>query len=398
MIPKLRAQFNANFKQEVYEAYINELQNVYPGALTFRVAETPEFIPKDFTAKLMDCCEHIIDCIVDPNFLQLTHNAIPAHIKVPNENQYSDFIALDFGVCVGTNGTLEPKLIEMQGFPTLFGYQTLHDDTTRKYFDIPEDFSCYLNGYNKESYCQLLKDIILNGEDPKHVILLEILPHEQKTKVDFYCTEAITGISIVCITELIKEGGNLFYLLNGEKTQVKRIYNRVIFDDLDQQTEAIQQSGKILFEPLNVTWAPHPNWFYRISKYTMPFIKHAYIPKTSFLNTLTQIPADLENYVLKPLFSFAGQGVVIDVTPEDIANVKDPENWILQQKVTYATAIETPDEPAKFEIRIFYFWPPNASRPIAVNNLTRLSKGKMVGVRYNADKLWVGGSLAYFEK
>lgn len=397
MIPHIRAAFNQAFTQQIYEAYTKELQDIYPGAHTFRIAETPEFIPKDFTEKILDCCEHIIDTIVDPSFIALTNKAIPAHIKVPNETPHSDFIALDFGICEGPNGTLEPKLIEMQGFPTLFAYQILHDDVTRKHFNIPPGFSTYLNGYNKATYTQLLKNIILNGEDPAHVILLEILPHQQKTKIDFYCTQDAIGIKPVCITELIKEGQNLFYMLNGQKTQIKRIYNRIIFDDLDQQTEAIKKCGAILFEPLNVTWAPHPNWFYRISKFTMPYIKHKYIPHTQFLNTLTSIPTNLQNYVLKPLFSFAGQGVVIDVTPADIAAVKDPQNWILQEKVTYAPVIITPDEPAKFEIRIFYFWPPNAARPIAVNNLTRLSKGKMVGVRYNADKLWVGGSLAYFE-
>ena len=119
---------------------------------------------------------------------------------------------------------------------------------------------------------------------------------------------------------------------------------------------------------------------------------------TWYLNEVKQIPADLENYVLKPLFSFAGQGVVIDVTQADIDKVKDPENWILQRKVKYAEVIQTPDVPAKAEIRVFYFWKEGAARPVATNNLGRLSKGKMIGVRYNKDKEWVGGSFCYFEK
>src|SRR5690606_37169005 len=121
-------------------------------------------------------------------------------------------------------------------------------------------------------------------------------------------------------------------------------------------------------------------------------------PTTYFLSSIKQIPADLENYVLKPLFSFAGQGVIIDVTDDDITAVKDPENWILQKKVKYADVIATPDEPAKAEIRIFYFWKDGEARPQPANNLARLSKGKMIGVRYNKDKEWVGGSLAYFER
>src|SRR6185369_7428029 len=194
------------------------------------------------------------------------------------------------------------------------------------------------------------------------------------------------------------EGKKLFYDNNGKKTEIKRIYNRVIFDDLQQQAPEVKEKGKIFFEELDVEWAPHPNWFYRISKYTLPFIRHPYVPETFFLNEIKQSPADLENYVLKPLFSFSGQGVIIDVTLQDLQNVKDPENWILQRKVKYADVIQTPDDPAKVEIRVFYFWKDGAARPVAANNLSRLSKGKIIGVRYNKDREWVGGSYCLFEQ
>ncbi|MBW7952542.1 MAG: hypothetical protein H3C56_08315, partial [Chitinophagaceae bacterium] len=202
----------------------------------------------------------------------------------------------------------------------------------------------------------------------------------------------------VCLTELIQEGKKIFYEKEGRKIEIKRIYNRLIFDDLQQQSPAIQEKGKLLLAELDVEWVPHPNWFYRISKYTLPYINHPFVPETKFLNELTEIPIDLENYVLKPLFSFAGQGVVIDVTPEDIKNVKDPENWILLRKVDYADIIETPDGVAKAEVRVFYFWKDGDERPISTFNLARLSKGKMIGVRYNEGKTWVGGGIAYFEK
>jgi hypothetical protein len=243
----------------------------------------------------------------------------------------------------------------------------------------------------------LLRDIIVGSHDPSEVILLEIFPEKQKTRIDFFCTQDFLGIRMVCLTDLVKEGNKLFYFVNGKKTAVKRIYNRLIFDDLSQQSDEIKEKGKILFEDLDVEWIPHPNWFYRISKYTLPLIDHPYVPKTYYLDRMDKIPADLENYVLKPLFSFAGQGVVIDVKKEDIDNVKDPANWILQRKVKYADVIKTPSEPAKAEIRIFYFWK-EGSRPVATNNLARLSKGKMIGVRYNKNKDWVGGTLCYFEK
>ena len=200
-----------------------------------------------------------------------------------------------------------------------------------------------------------------------------------------------------CVTDLEQNGKALYYTSGGKRIKISRIYNRLIFDDLFQQSAEVQEKGKILFEELDVEWVPHPAWFYRISKYTLPLIKHPYVPATYFLDQVKQLPADLENYVLKPLFSFAGQGVVIDVTKEDIEKVKDPDNWILQRKVKYADVIETPDVPAKAEIRIFYFWKDGEARPVPANNLARLSKGKMIGVRYNKDKEWVGGSLCYFE-
>jgi len=398
MVPAIRKDYNKNFTKEKYEAFLNDLSNVHPDSIEFRVAETPVFVPKDFTKKMLDACESIVNIIVDPRFEELTQNAIPKHLQVPAENHHSHFIAFDFGICKNEEGKYEPQLIEMQGFPTLFAYEVLLDDIFRKHFPVPSNYSIYLGKYERESYLQLLKEIIVGNEKPENVILLEVFPHQQKTRVDFYCTQDYLGIKPVCLTELIQEGRKLYYMNEGKKTEVKRIYNRVIFDDLQQQSAEVQAKGNILFEDLDVEWVPHPNWFYRISKYTLPFIHHPYVPTTYFLNEIKQMPADLENYVLKPLFSFAGQGVVIDVTPADIEKVKDPENWILQRKVKYADIIETPDVPAKAEIRIFYFWKDGVARPVATNNLARLSKGKMIGVRYNKDKDWVGGSFCFFEK
>jgi hypothetical protein len=398
MIPGLRKEYNERFTNEKYEAFIEDLSNIYPGHLEFRIAETPVFIPKEFTQKMLSACESIIDIITKPSYQEQSEKAIPAGLYVPNEDSHPQFIAFDFGICYNEQGELEPQLIEMQGFPSLFAWQVFVADTHQKHFEWPKDFSPYLNGLDRESYLALLKKIILEDTPVENVILLEILPHQQKTRVDFYATKELLGIETVCITELIKEGRQLFYLRNGEKTPVKRIYNRVIFDDLFQQSAEIQEKGKIFQEELDVTWVPHPNWFYRLSKYTLPFIDHPYVPHTQFLDKLSNLPIDLENYVVKPLFSFAGQGVIIDVTEQDIQNIKDPGNWIIQRKVNYAPVIETPGENAKAEIRLFYFWEPGAERPIAASNLARLSKGKMVGVRYNQDKNWVGGSFCLFEK
>jgi hypothetical protein len=398
MVPAMREWFNSRFTEGMYKAYLDELNALHPGGIEFRVAETPIFVDKVFTGKMIAACESIVDVITQYNFKSLTAHAIPEDVRVPGENGHSHFIAFDFGICENSEGGLEPQLIEMQGFPTLFAFQVFQTEVAKKHFNIPDNYDAYLNGFTKETYLQLLKDVIVADHEPENVILLEILPHQQKTKIDFYCTEDYLHIPIVCLTELVKEGNKLYYLKDGKKVEVKRIYNRIIFDDLQQQSAEVQEKGKILFEELDVEWAPHPNWFYRISKFTLPYLSHPYIPETRFLSDIKQLPPDLENYVLKPLFSFAGQGVVIDVTREDIDKVKDPSNWILQRKVKYADVIKTPADPAKAEIRIFYFWKDGDARPVATLNLARLSKGKMIGVRYNKDKEWVGGTLVFFEQ
>ena len=396
MQKSLREKFNKNFTEEKYAAYMKDVEGIYPGALDFRNAETPLFIPKDFTKKMLGACEDIIDVITAPNFKALTERSIPADLRVAGDEKHAQFIVFDFGICENEKGEYEPQLIEMQGFPTLYGFQALHSELTAKYAEVPDTHSSYLNGYDKTSYIQLLKEIIIGEHDPAEVILLEIFPEKQKTRIDFYATQQLLGIEPVCLTKLKADGRNLFYeKANGEKQHVKRIYNRLIFDDLQQQeglTNIID-----LTKDYDVEWVPHPNWFYRISKFTLPFIDNPYVPETFFLDEVKQ-PVVLENFVLKPLFSFAGMGVVIDVTQEDIDSIKDPENWILQRKVNYAPIIETMDEPAKAEIRLFYFWKDEWQRPIAVHNLSRLSKGKMIGTRYNKDKTWVGGTVSYFEK
>lgn len=398
MIPSLRKAFNQSFTEKKYQQFLQDLDSRYPGAIEFRVAETPIFIDKAFQAKMLEACEHIIDLITDEKYAALTDAAIPADDRVAGEAGPPQMIAFDFGICYNDQKELVPQLIEMQGFPTLFGFQVYLSDTMRRHFSIPDNFHPYLGQYTRESYLAELRELIVGQHDPQEVILLEIEPHKQKTRIDFYCTRDYIGIEPVCLTELIREGRQLFYIHpgTGQKTRIKRIYNRVIFDELNARRF---KPGEILDirESFDVEWVPHPNWFYRISKYSIPFLRHPYIPATYFLHEVKQVPADLENYVLKPLFSFAGQGVIIDVERKHIEAISDPENWILQRKVDYAGIIETPDVPAKAEIRIMYIWNKAWSRPRPAINLARLSKGKMIGVNYNKDKSWVGGSVCMME-
>lgn len=372
---------------------IDGFNNIAPNQLDFRISETPVFIRAALKQQLLKAGEEIIDLIEDNSFKNITQKSIPDFLKIPGENDFPEMMVLDFGICQNKNGDYEPQLIELQGFPSLFGFQYFLEAEYRKHFPIPDNFDAYLNGFNAEKYIDLLKEIILDNNNPEHVILLELHPELQKTKIDFVCTEKLLGIKTVCLTKLIAEENELFYFNGGVKTKINRIYNRIIFDDIakDDFKKYVDLS-----KAYDVKWIPHPNWYYRISKFAMPFIDSAFVPETFFLNEITT-PLPLEKFVLKPLFSYAGMGVVLDVTQETIDNIPDPENWILQRKVHYADVIETPGEPAKLEIRLFYFKKKEWSRPKAIHNLARLSKGKMIGTRYNENKTWVGGTIAYFE-
>src|SRR5476651_548939 len=152
MVPELRKQFNENFTKEKYAAFLDDLNSKHPGAIEFRVAETPIFIDKAFKEKVISACESIVDVITQYNFMSLTAHAIPADVWVPGENSFSHFIAFDFGICENASGELEPQLIEMQGFPSLFAYQIWHDEVTRRHFSIPDNYSAYLNGFEKGQY------------------------------------------------------------------------------------------------------------------------------------------------------------------------------------------------------------------------------------------------------
>jgi hypothetical protein len=397
MVASIRAAYNQQFTKEKYQAFLKELDDHYPGRIDFRIAETPVFVDKTFRDKMTDACDHIIDLIKDASFFELTKNAIPKSEFVPGKESFPQMICFDFGVCRNASGELEPQLIEMQGFPTMYGFQAFFPELMRRHFSISEKYSHFFNGYTLDSYVAMLKRLILGNHLPENVILLEWKPYQQKTIIDFLCTRDYVGVEPVCLTELIAEGDKLYYLKGDRKIQVRRIYNRIIFDEL--KSAAGDMQGLVdLTKPYDVEWLPHPNWFYRISKYTLPLIRHPYVPVTYFLHELKMLPDDLSQFVLKPLFSFAGQGVKIDVTSEDIQAIQNPQDFILQRKVDYAAVIETPDEPAKAEIRLMYVWPEGDDRPHLATNLTRLSKGKMIGVRYNIDREWVGGTVSFFER
>ncbi|ANI89221.1 hypothetical protein A9P82_07905 [Arachidicoccus ginsenosidimutans] len=398
MITTIRNDFNNHFSEDKYKNYLAYLEKDFPGTLDFRIAETPVFVDKGFKEKMLSAGEAVIDKILSPEFKQLTQNAIPGNIKVAGDEQHPHFLILDFGICENGADEYEPMLVEMQAFPSLFAYQLHQYKSGDVAYNFPKNFTPFLNGYSEEKAIHLLEKILVGDNNPEHTILLEIFPDQQKTRIDFLYTKKYLGIETVCVTDLIKENRDLFYIKDGDKIKIERIYNRLIFDELHRQAPGVQSKAKILFDDLDVEWITHSNWFYRVSKYTLPFLKHPNVPETFFLKDLKEIPDDLENYVLKPLFSFAGNGVIIDVKKENIDEISDKENYILQKKVKYASAIKTPDENAKAEIRLFYFWEKGASRPVAAYNLARLTKGNMISVALNKNKTWVGGSFALFEE
>jgi hypothetical protein len=398
MNPTIRTTFNQNFTDEKYADFLVDLNTGLKNPVEFRIAETPVFLTDDFRDKLLQAGADIVDTILKPGFKELSERAIPEKWRVANETSHSHFIALDFGVCKDDAGNIVPKLIEMQGFPSLYGFQVHLAENYRHAFNIPGNQTIFFNGLSKSSYLELLRKTIIGPYQPDEVVLMDVDAPNQKTAVDFFITEGYIGIPVVSLADLIQEGDQLFYkTAGGEKKRIRRIYNRLIFDEIESDPEIFKKAVDIR-QPFDVEWVAHPNWFYRISKFTMPFLKGDHIPKTQFLHQVTEIPQDLQNYVLKPLFSFAGQGVIIDIMDGDIEKIKDPENWILQEKVTYEPVLQAPDGGVKIEIRLLYLWPDGDAKPTLAVNLSRLSRGKMIGVRYNKDFDWVGGTVAFMHK
>ncbi|MBT8379661.1 MAG: hypothetical protein KJN64_10555 [Ignavibacteria bacterium] len=389
MIPELRKKFNSEFTEEKYNSFVREMNDLLKYPVDFRISETPIFLSDELKTKLLYACDELCKQLTSTEFKVQMKDAVPNYLNVPNETDNPELFVFDFAICKDENNNdFYPMLIELQGFPTLYGYQYFFEKAIRNHFDLPLDYTPYFSNVTPVEYVSVLRNIIVAEADPANVILLEIEPEKQKTRVDFAATEKLLGIKEVCISDVTKRGKVLYYKRNGIEIPIERIYNRVIFDELNR-TEL--KFNFDLNEDLNVTWVPHPNWFYKISKYSLPVLKGEFVPKCYYLSALKTYPNDLENYVLKPLFSFAGLGVKIDVAKEMLDEIKDPENYILQEKVEYTPLIQTPDEEAKVEIRMMYVWD---KKPLLVNNLVRQSKGKMMGVDFNKNKTWVGGSTA----
>ena len=388
-----RARFNAAFTPEGYAALLRCANETERWPTDFRISETPIFLTREFASEITRAGWDVVNQLRTHAFAQHARTAIPPGLEVPGETPHPLFIQVDFGVCE-VDGTLAPRLIELQGFPSLYAFQPFVMGCLRAaYPAIPADWQPFFSGLDEAAYNELLRRVILAGHAPENVVLLEIDPAEQKTRIDFARTEKLLGVRPVNLTEVIRRGRELFYPCEGQEVRIERIYNRLIFDELLRRPDLDGRLSYRLQDEVDVEWAGHPNWYFRISKHSLPFLKSPYASQAFFAD---EFPPDepLDGYVLKPLYSFAGLGVDVEPTREKLRALDAPHDWIVQQKVTYAEFVPTvTGERSKAEIRLMFLWPPDGE-PVLANNLVRMSQGKMMGVDFNKEKTWVGSSIA----
>jgi len=389
MIPSLRADFNSRFTPEKYQTLLTTLEQRCGTPVKFRVSETPCFFPFDLLGEMSHAGEELIRQLVDSrDYHARSEASIPPEFNVPREDSHPTFIQVDFGLVRDRDGNLRPKLVELQAFPSLYAYESVLAQTYKDVYDLDPSLNYLLSGLTEETYLRMLKQAVLAGHDPENVVLMEIDPLHQKTLPDFLVTERMLGINTVSITDIKKQGNNLFYERGGKRIPILRIYNRAIVDELKRKGIKLNFDFR---DDLNVEWAGHPNWYFKISKYSIPYLKHESVPKTWFLDQLRDAPDDLQNYVLKPLYSFAGLGVVIGPTKADLAAVPVEKRgeYILQERVQFEPIIATPHGMTKAEVRVMYIW---LDELTPVMSIIRMGRGLQMGVDHNRNMEWVGSS------
>ena len=394
MRPDLQQQFLEEFEPARFERFLHTLEQRIGMHIEFRVCECPIFMSHAFRGTLERAATEILLECVSPAMRRESEHTLEDRYRVPGDEGHPLFAVLDFAVTQTPDGEYRPKLIEMQGFPSLFGYQLLYGQTARDVYELDPALATTLGGLSEEDYIRRLREAILGGHDPDQVALLEFAPQEQKTRPDFLALRGLIGIEETDIRSVRKEGKTLLHERGGRWVPIKRIFNRAIIDELDEHKAALAFHWG---DELDVEWAGHPNWYFRISKFLLPFLEHAAVPRTWRLDRMDQMPADLENFVLKPLYSFAGKGVNVSPTRNDVerARAEQAANYILQEKVDYKPCVITPEGLNKIEIRIMLIWPADAAGPTPVMSLIRTGRGPMMGVRYN-NVPWSGSSTGLF--
>jgi hypothetical protein len=399
MLQPYRDQFNAQYTPAGYANLLSRLNEQTRTTIDFRIAETPCFIPRSLMNELADTGAILTHQLLDnPAYLQATEQAVPTQYRVPNDNPIPNFMTVDFGLIRSADGTLSPRLVEMQAFPSIFGYQDILSRQYIETYHLQPDLEWHLGGHNEQSYWALLGKVILGSHDPENVVLAETEPDLQKTLPDFHVYEDKLGIATVDIAKLRKQGNRLYYERSGRWIPIHRIYNRAIVDELERKNLQLPFDYR---DSLDVEWAGHPNWFFRISKFSLPYLNHPSVPKAVFLDdwfakrNLDAFPDDREKLLLKPLYSFAGKGIQFAPTDDDInaIPVADRPLYLLQERVNFEPVIQTPHGPTQAEIRVMYLWPDGGTLEPVIS-LVRLGRGLMMGVDHNRDKQWVGGSAA----
>jgi hypothetical protein len=397
MEPSLRRAFNAAYTPDFYPAYLARLEQRVGCPIPFRVAETPLFLPARLRSSLERDANQIVEQLSGPALIEQMKRAIPPHLDVPRMDSLPNCVQVDFAVTRDPSGELSGKVVELQAFPSLYSLMVIQSDVMAEMLSrVPEldrRWSIYWSGLTRDTFVPRLRRALLGGEEPEAVVLLDLDPPSQKTYPDFLATKELCGIDAVCPTTLLRDGRKLFRKVDGKLVEVRRLYNRVVFDELSTKKIELPFSYT---DDLDVTWCSHPNWYWTWSKYSLPYLDHPAVPRARFVADLERIPEDLERFVLKPLFSFAGSGVKVDVTAEDVAAIPEAERpiWLLQEKVTYEPALLMPDgNGVKAEVRMMFLRAPDEPKPTLVLNLVRLSRGKMLGVDQNKNMTWVGGSV-----
>jgi hypothetical protein len=397
MDDRFRPLFNAALTPDLYDRYCRELSARLNVPFHFRLAETPVFFPAGLRARFTAAALEILEQLSDPERLERMRRAVPPQWDVPRMDALPSFVQIDLAVTRSAEGLLEPRLIELQGFPSLTAMQVVQRDVWAETLagmpGLGGGWSCWFSDLDRASFLDLARRTIVGAHDPRHVILMDLDPPRQKTFPDFAATQLLFGVEPVCPTQLVKQGRRLWRRTAGGLVPVRRIYHRVVFDELMQKGMELPFDYR---EDLDVEWTPHPNWFWVWSKHSLPFLDHPAVPRATLLSELREIPQNLERrYVLKPLFSFAGGGVRIEPTAQDLAAVPEHErgSWCLQEKIEYEPALQAPEGGVKVEVRMMFLRPDGAPRPILAQNLCRLSRGKMMGVDYNRSFTWVGSSI-----
>jgi hypothetical protein len=387
LIPSLRQQFNRQWTPAGYQRFLALIEQRAGVATQFRHSETPCFLPAPLIDKMARYGREMVEQLLGrTDYRRESDAAIPERYRVPDEAPAPLFVQADFGL----DANLEPQLVEIQGFPSLYAYQPVMAECYRDAYAIDAGLDAQPGGLNIEEYYALLRRAIVGEHDPENVILLEIDPTHQKTLCDFLVTERLFGVRAVDVRALRKEGNRLWYDRDGRLTPVERIYNRAIVDELERRAIALPFDFR---DHLKVEWAGHPNWFFRLSKFSLPYLRHAAVPRAQFLDRVERVE-NPERYVLKPLYSFAGLGVIVGPTQQDIAAVPPARRsqYLLQERVDFVPVIETPAGLAKIEVRIMYIW---LEEMKAVNTIVRTGRGAQMGVDHNKNLEWVGASAGF---